>query len=295
MTTTEQPTALATRGLSDKQIRTRMELAQRSFGLQGANQTQLNIVYLLCQRWDLDPLTDITLFEGRPFVTIDGRLRLLRRHPEYRGYKCRPLSKDEKLAWGYEPDDIVVECVVRTSTWGDIEARGKVTAIEVREARERAERNGKRSAPIGVHPVEIAEKRAIARAERAAFGQDTMPDEDEAVTIIEERNDSVKVARDAAAYDRIYGSDADGTQFFDQPAPAMEPPPPAIVAEPTQKELLADYRKLLGEVKRKLGDSFNAADWVLRSDASIDDIEAKGVALGELMNAPQQPADQEAF
>jgi len=268
MTAVESSIALATRGLSEKQLRTRIELAQRSFGLQGANQTQLNVVYLLCQRWDLDPLTDITLFEGQPFVTIDGRLRLLRRHPEYRGYQCRPLSVDEKQAWGYDTADIVVECLIRTTTWGEISARGKVAAVEVQVARDRAERSGKRSAPIGVHPVEIAEKRAIARAERAAFGQDQVLDEEEALTIIEERNEPAKLARDAAAYDRIYGSDTNGDQFYDQPdraakdssaVPADEQRAEHLDFESTQKELLADYRKLLGEAKRKLGESFNAA------------------------------------
>jgi RecT family len=216
MTTTER--ALATPSFSEKQLKTRIELAQRSFGLQQANQTQLNIVYLLCQRWDLDPLTDITLFEGRPWVTIDGRVKLMRRHPEYRGYSCRPLSRNEKEAWGYDADDIVVECTVRTTTWGEISARGKVAAAEVQAARNRAAETGKRSAPIGMHPVEIAEKRAIARAERAAFGQDTVLDEEEVVTILEERNAPEKIARDAAMYDRIYGSDAEpGSAFADMP------------------------------------------------------------------------------
>jgi hypothetical protein len=40
---TDTNTALAQRPLSDRQLRTRLELAQRSFGLQQANQTQLNV------------------------------------------------------------------------------------------------------------------------------------------------------------------------------------------------------------------------------------------------------------
>lgn len=203
-------TALATREYSDQQIRTRIELNRSAgYGLERASQAQLNTVFFLCQRYDADPLTDITLFEGRPFWTIDGRLRFMRRHPDFRGYDCRPLTKAEKPDWGYEPDDIVIECTIRTANWGNIKARGKVTHAEVMGARERAEREHKRPAPIGVHPVEIAEKRAIARAERAAFGQDAVPDDDEiaeaVTTVIEQRNDPAKLQRDAAEYQRIYG------------------------------------------------------------------------------------------
>jgi len=291
MTSAER--SLATPSLTDKQLRTRIELAQRSFGLQQANQTQLNIVYLLCQRWELDPLTDITLFEGRPWVTIDGRVKLMRRHPEYRGYSCRPLSRGEKEAWGYDADDIVVECTVRTVTWGEISARGKVSAAEVQAARNRAAETGKRSAPIGMHPVEIAEKRAIARAERAAFGQDAVLDEEEAVTIIEERNDPERVALNAAAYDRIYGSEADGSAFADMPRDrsteaqaerATESGPEGTQeAEPERSALVASYRALLADAARKLGPAFVESEWMLAEDASDEEIESRGVELSELV------------
>jgi hypothetical protein len=228
---TDTNTALAQRPLSDRQLRTRLELAQRSFGLQQANQTQLNVLYLLCQKWDLDPLTDITLFEGRPWVTIDGRLRMLRRHPEYRGYQCRPLSKDEKATWGYEAEDIVVECTIRTTTWGEISARGKVSGVEVVQARARAQDSGKRAAPIGVHPVEVAEKRAVARAERAAFGQDMVFDEDDAAevarTVVQERADPERIARNSETYSRIYESEygEEGTtSAVAEPSAAVDPP-----------------------------------------------------------------------
>ena len=212
MTTAENTTgaALAVRAYSSKELEQRIRLNQKAgYGLERANQATLNIVFLMCQRYGLDPVSDVTLFEGRPFITIDGRLRLLRAHPEYRGYTCRPLTRAEKPDWGYEPDDIVIECTVRTTTWGEISARGKVSAAEVKAARERAESSGKRPAPIGVHPVEIAEKRAIARAERAAFGQDVLPDEDEARIVIEERNTPEVQAQRAATYDAIVGTEDD--------------------------------------------------------------------------------------
>jgi len=181
-------TALA---LSDKQIRTRLEVAkQPGYGLEEASSAQLNLIYLLCQRYRLDPLFHITLYRGRPWVTIDGRIELAKRHPEYRGFRTRPLTKDEKAAWDYRPDDLVVECTISTKSWGDISSRGKVTAAE----------RGKNT-PVGSNPQEMAEKRAIARAARLAFGQSAYLDEDEAE---QERNDPERVARNAKRYDEIF-------------------------------------------------------------------------------------------
>ena len=188
-------TALA---LSDKQIRTRLEVAkQPGYGLEDATPAQLNLIYLLCQRYRLDPLFHITLFRGRPFVTIDGRVELAKRHPEYRGFRTRPLTKDEKVAWDYRPDDLVVECTISTNSWGDIASRGKVSA---------AERT--KNTPTGTNPQEMAEKRAIARAARLAFGQSAYLDEDEAE---QERSDPERVARLAKRYDEIF-SDPEETE-----------------------------------------------------------------------------------
>lgn len=209
MTTTEPTngTALAVREFSDKQIRTRLEAASKpGFGMDKATRDQLNMVYLLAKHYDVDPAIDITLFQGRPFFTIDGRVRLMKRHPQYRGYHVRPLSKDEKDAWGFRPDEIVVECSIRTKDWGEITARGKVTPDEFR-----------RQPVAAAYPQEMAEKRAIARASRMAFGQD-VPDEDEVGYIIEERNDPERVALQAARYTEIMGTEEDAYHLGAMPA-----------------------------------------------------------------------------
>jgi len=188
--------ALATRDFYDQQIQTRIKAAaQPGFGLSGATRSQLNMIYLLAKHYDIDPAVDITLFQGRPWFTIDGRVRLMRRHPQYRGYQTRPIPQHEKEAWGYKPDDLVIECTIRTVDWGEIRARGKVSAAEM-----------SKNTPAGSHPSEMAEKRAIARASRMAFGQD-VPDEDATGYVIEERNDPARVARESARYDDIFGGD----------------------------------------------------------------------------------------
>jgi hypothetical protein len=143
----------------------------------------------------------------------------MKRHPQYAGYRVRPLPKDEKEAWGYREDEIVVECAIRTREWGEITARGKVSPDEFRHQ------------PVAAsHPQEMAEKRAIARASRMAFGQD-VPDEEATGFIIEERNDPVRTKALAAQYETIMGTE-------DEWDHAASPPPPgsraAAMANPAE-------------------------------------------------------------
>jgi len=195
--TQQNGTALAVPALSDKQIQQRLSIAkQAGYGLEEATSAQLNVVYLLCQRYRLDPLTHVTLYRGRPWVTIDGRIELAKRHPEYRGFRTRPLTKDEKEAWEYRPDELVVECTISTASWGEIKARGKVTSEERRK-----------NAPTGSNPQEMAEKRAIARAARLAFGQSAYLDEDE--DLQDQRDDPEQQKRLAQRYEEIFMADED--------------------------------------------------------------------------------------
>ena len=171
------PPALDLERLSDTQLRQRIELNKAArFGLQEASPAQLNIIFVLARRWNLDPVTDLTLFQGHPWITADGWARIIRRHPEWTTYRQYPLGKDDKRDWGYSPDDIVVATVLGTKSHGEITGYGKVTKAEIDDARDQGNRNNRRPAPIALHPVEMAQKRSLARTARLAFGQD-VPDE----------------------------------------------------------------------------------------------------------------------
>ena len=185
-----------------------IELNRKSgWGLERGSPEQLNLIALYCQHLRLLPGEDITLYEGKPWLTIDGRIKLMRRHPDYRGHATRPLSPDEKELWGYDPDDLVIEATIRTATCGEIQARGMVRKAE------RIGQGGGRLNPVArTHPVEMAEKRALSRAERFAFGAEAVTEEDleaGARVIVEQRNDPERVARLAAEHERIFG-DEDG-------------------------------------------------------------------------------------
>jgi hypothetical protein len=162
----------------DEQIRNRLQLARKpGFDLYKATDEELKAVYLQCTRSKLLPILHVTLFQGKPWLTKQGAVELLTRHREYRGLDLRPLSAKEKEAWMYPAGDLVVECTVRTEHWGDIKARGRVSHAEMQ----------KTNIPLGKHPQEMAEKRAVQRAALLAFG-DSSSDEDpmaEGTTIYE--------------------------------------------------------------------------------------------------------------
>jgi len=177
--------------LSDQQLRRRLQVAHsKGFGLESATNEQLEQVYLLCQRYRLDPELHLTLFRGRPWVTIDGRVELAKRNPDYLDFRVRPLTKDEKDAWDYARDDLVVECTIRCRSGALFVANGKVTA---------AERKGQ--TPAATHPQEMAVKRAFARTARLAFGQSAYLDDDD---LEQERADPERVAQLAKRYDEIF-------------------------------------------------------------------------------------------
>ncbi|HYW87221.1 MAG TPA: hypothetical protein VFB50_05600 [Chloroflexota bacterium] len=224
MTATEPKpeTGLAVREFSDQQIRARLDVAAAAgFGLVNATPEQLQGIYLLAVKYDVDPLSDITLYQGRPWWTIDGRVRLMRRHPEFAGYATRPLSREEKEAWMYAADEVVVECTIRTKRWGEISARGKVTPSEF-----------SRQPVAKSHPQEMAEKRAIARASRMAFGTD-MPDEDDLDLVIQQRDDRQRSAQLAATYSRVF----DGAYDLKE-TPTAKPYTPTDVREVEDRDLV---------------------------------------------------------
>ena len=180
---------------------------EAGWGLQGATSSQLNMLALYCQKHRLLPGDDVTLYGGSIWITVDGRVKLLRRNhrDEYRGFSQRPLSKDEKAEWGWAVKDVVIETTIRTVTYGEIKGYGRVSAAEA----EGTKVEGVRHNPVAhTQPVEMAMKRSLARAERFAFGTESLQDEDEleetARTYVEERTNPETVKRNSDRYQEIF-------------------------------------------------------------------------------------------
>jgi hypothetical protein len=112
------------------------------------------------------------------------------------------------VEWGWSPKDIVVETTIRTVTYGEIKAYGRVSLAEAQGAQVQ----GVRHNPVARHqPVEMAMKRSLARAERFAFGTESLVDDEEleeaARTVVEERNDPERVQRNSDRYQEIFDSE----------------------------------------------------------------------------------------
>ena len=76
--------------MSLSEIGRRIDLnAKSGWGLEKGTPPQLNMLALYCQKHHLLPGDDVTLYEGRPWITIDGRVKLMRRNPDYRGYTTK--------------------------------------------------------------------------------------------------------------------------------------------------------------------------------------------------------------
>lgn len=204
-----EPTALARKEeFSLAELGRRIDLNVRSgWGLNGGTSEQLNALALYCQRHRLWPGDEVTLYEGRPWITVEGRVTLMRRNPEYRGYAQRPLTRQEKEDWGYDPEDIVVETTVRTTTYGEIKAYGKVSKDEKIGQYVK----GVRHNPVAQHnPVEMAQKRSLGRAERVTFGTDSFVDDDELedlpLSVVEEQRVRLE---SLPTYEQLHGSEED--------------------------------------------------------------------------------------
>lgn len=60
----------------------------------------------LALAYGLDPFTgEIILYQGRPYVTIDGRVRIANDHPAFRGMTCDPATPDERKAFRARDDE----------------------------------------------------------------------------------------------------------------------------------------------------------------------------------------------
>jgi hypothetical protein len=172
--TTTDNQSLALRDALDDDELAIVEKGTGGFGLGGVSPPQRAALRVLARAWRLQLGREITFMFDQPYVTFPGRLTIARRHPQFAGWSARAISDDrEKAAWGFASTDIVVEGTIHTRTWGEITARGRVTEAE------RTPTRGKDAwLPVQKNPGEQAEKRALMRASRLAFGEDQPTDED---------------------------------------------------------------------------------------------------------------------
>jgi hypothetical protein len=109
--------------------------------------------------YGLDPfMGELTIYKGKPYVTIDGRTRLALDHPMYDGMKCEPATPAQREAF---------RCGESEHLWyAEVWRKDKRHTFS---AYGRSNFAGDTNFAVKTHPQEIARKRALHRALRDAF------------------------------------------------------------------------------------------------------------------------------
>ena len=121
--------------------------------------------------YGFDPLMgEVTIYEGRPYVSIDGRYRKAQETGRLDGVETRPASKKEKEEWQIPEGDWFFrsEVYVKGASHPFI-AWGRVRASETKPGSRRQGDTTSTYKPIQNNPQRMAEKRAEAQALRKAF------------------------------------------------------------------------------------------------------------------------------
>lgn len=121
--------------------------------------------------YGFDPLMgEITLYQGKPFVSIDGRYRKAQETNRLDGVESRPATKEEREDWGIPDGDYFfrAEVYVKDSTRSFV-GWGRVFASETVPGSNRQNDTTSKYKPIQSNPQRMAEKRAETQALRKGF------------------------------------------------------------------------------------------------------------------------------
>jgi len=113
--------------------------------------------------YGFDPLMkEISIFQGQPYISIDGRYRKAQETGLLDGVSTRPATKTEKVDWDIPDGDYFFRAEVRVKGAScPFVGWGRVFAGETM--------GGKGFKPVEKNPQRMAEKRAEAQALRKAF------------------------------------------------------------------------------------------------------------------------------
>lgn len=143
-----------------------MERVNMSKFPQDLNQSEKMMLATVAMSYGFDPLMgEITIYQGKPFISIDGRYRKAQETGRLAGIETRPANKQERMAWEIPDGDYFFRSEVYCSgSDRPFVGWGRVRAIETRVPQ------GKEAyKPIQNNPQRMAEKRAESQALRKAF------------------------------------------------------------------------------------------------------------------------------
>ena len=144
------------------------------------NAVQAKQLAQLALMYGLDPMRgELMPYQGKPYVTVDGYLRIADRHPAYDGFDHDPATEEERQALGAAEDEVIWTASVYRKD------RGRPVRMYGRAGGEN-ERNplvsGKTKAGVVIQPTDQALIRALRRALRASLSIPLPGDDDSRVT-----------------------------------------------------------------------------------------------------------------
>lgn len=134
-------------------------------------QEQLAMLAKATVAYGLDPMfQELTIYQGKPYITIDGRRRLDANAGHHPSIRFRPLNAEEveyyRSVDALHPRDVALICV-GTDEWGATsEAIGILLA---------SEREGNANTPQVKRPIEMTQKRGEMRWRKMAYGPHPLP------------------------------------------------------------------------------------------------------------------------
>jgi len=145
--------------MTEKTMLERIDVAKFPQALRPEEKKMLAMVAI---SYGFDPLMgEITVFQGRPYVSIDGRYRKAQETGIFNGITSRPATKQEREEWQIPDGDYFVKSTVEIKGGGHFDGWGRVYASETK--------GGKGYTPVEKNPQRMAEKRGDAQALRKAF------------------------------------------------------------------------------------------------------------------------------
>ena len=157
-------TSQALEKMTEQQMLARVEQARFPQQMDAGQKKLLAVVAI---SYGLDPLLgELSIFQGRPYVSIDGRYRKAQETGKLGGVETRPATADEREAWQIPDGDYFFRSEVRRCDVAyPFVGWGRVRAEETKAPA--GGRAGFR--PLETNPQRMAEKRAEAQALRKAF------------------------------------------------------------------------------------------------------------------------------
>jgi hypothetical protein len=137
---------------------------------QALTEPDKRLLALVAITYGFDPLMgEITIYQGKPYVSIDGRYRKAQETGLFMGMSTRPATKSEKTEWEIPEGDFFFHAEAEVYNKEAKRTAKFVGWGRIRTDEMKINNPGDKYKPIVTNPQRMAEKRAEAQALRKAF------------------------------------------------------------------------------------------------------------------------------